>query len=100
MKLGDQCVPVDPSCTFQCPPNARRIPDQDCYDAIDDCECDFGYMLVGDSCVPEDVSCNFQCPDNARRLPDRGCYDNFDDCECDFGFERNEMAGECDQTEN
>ena len=87
---------------FICPANSKRKPDRECYDTIDDCQCDSGFSLSYGKCISKcplgwklDGSgycvidwChdNYTCPYKSHRTSGRECYNDFDDCTCEYGY--------------
>lgn len=108
-KDGDVCVPNCPGgqkldgheycvmdwCNhnYQCPPRGVRKPSRECYNNLDDCDCEAGYKKQthngDDFCIANWCNDNFSCPLNSYRKPGQQCYDTFgNDCLCLGGFHK------------
>lgn len=68
--------------TFVCPANSSRRPGRQCYDTINDCQCNPGFDLTFGQCLCLEI----QCPANSSRRPGRSCYNTINDCACKAGF--------------
>jgi len=79
-------------CSYSCPTHASRLPNRECYNNFDDCECNFGYMKQHGRCVSKCRN-DYYCPANSHRIPGRKCYNNFGDCECEHGYKK--QNGKC-----
>jgi hypothetical protein len=80
---------VNDSCyqDFQCPSNSFRINGLDCYDGMEDCQCNNGYYKSNDACIEMiSVSTCHQCPmkSNPRTMfqPEYQCKNSMEDCFC------------------
>jgi Fasciclin domain len=82
---------VEKLCSFQCPSNARRRENRQCWSNMNDCYCMSGYQKNGNTCVQtrgagEFVNrCMYTCPPNSSKRPNRNCIESFDDCQCNPG---------------
>jgi Fasciclin domain len=81
---------VERLCNFQCPSNARRRENRQCWSNMDDCYCVSGYQKSGNACVQARVEefvnrCMYTCPPNSSKRPNRNCIESFDDCQCNPG---------------
>jgi len=104
---NEYCVKNWCNDNYQCPPRSVRLPSRECYNDINDCECDSGFKKQSnngvDSCIADWCNHNFSCPANSFRKIGQQCYDTFGDCECNSGYKKQTnngafcIADSCDQ---
>jgi hypothetical protein len=76
---------------FQCPTDSTRLAGRDCYNNMDNCQCNSGFHRAGDVCVRDNVC--YQCPMFSHKKTGCQCKNTMDDCECDYGYKL--LGGYC-----